>query len=486
MLQIGINLGDKPHAHGATPGPAPHVFVIAGEANASGRAPEDDATAFPAIARHWSAANAWEPIGSRLCHGPWETAAIARPDPLANFGWARAFASAYQAAHPENPVHLVGVARAGSGFATSQWVKGSAEYNAAIARVNAAMAEAPAGAILKGILWHQGEADSQTQAARDSYEAALNQLITDLRADVTGAGASTPFVLGGHFPKSTLYHSAIQNVCQSRPNQVSHTGYADPSTPSEGTLASLTEADAPTVAALGQSYVAGLAEAAGNAPLGSGGAITLGTITQYALPRLTQSTLSGVSLGTPSPDRLILIAVSARAAAAVTPLSVTVGGVALTRAGTHATDAGLSGTSLFYGRVPEGTSAAVTVKLDSLPGSGQSAIAVLPVHGARPHLANALGQATTALQTTGIFSISAPVSVQPGDLVFAAAAAYSPALATGVIDLSQSVSGSYSGGYYGVHCGAELQIAAGMRTVTCSFDQGVSRASINALVLRPA
>ena len=233
MLQIGLELGLGQNRKNNPLGPAPHVFVVAGEANASGRAPEDNLQSFPATARQWGASGSWTALGSRLFHGPWETNAVDALGAGANFGWARAFANAYAAANPGNPVYLIGVAREGSGLANGQWSPGNPAYVAALARINAALAAAPGNAALKGILWHQGESDSQSQPAWDGYAAALAQLVANLRAGIVGASASTPFVAGGHFPSSSHYHAKIQAATQALPNAIAFTGYADPSVPQE-------------------------------------------------------------------------------------------------------------------------------------------------------------------------------------------------------------------------------------------------------------
>ena len=106
MFQIGLSLAQAPVPRAESAPTAAHVFVVAGDSVASGRAPETDAEVFPSGARHWAASNAWEPPGSRLHHGPWETGAVARPDASANFGWARAFANAYPAANPGEALRM--------------------------------------------------------------------------------------------------------------------------------------------------------------------------------------------------------------------------------------------------------------------------------------------------------------------------------------------------------------------------------------------
>jgi hypothetical protein len=484
MFQIGLSLAQAPVSRAVPSAPAAHVFVVAGDSVASGRAAETDTEAFPAGARHWAATNAWEPLGSRLHHGPWETGAIARPDPGANFGWARAFANAYQAANPDVTLHLIGVARAGAGFANGLWTPGGAAYQAALGRITAALAAAPANAVLQGILWHQGGADAQDPAARAAYEAALTGLVASLRADIPGAGPSTPFVIGGHFPLSAQYHTDIQNVCQSRPNRIAHTGYADPSTPSEVTLFDGVHPDAAANQNLGQNYHLALLQAAANPSVASTGAITTGAIGHYPLPRALVASVVGVALGSPASDRLLVIAVTARSDTAIRPLSVSVGGLRMTRAGAPGTGVNHCGVTLYYGRVPDGTVATVEVAFDALSYNGQAAISVLPVYGARLHPASATGLAISPWDT-GTTTLSAPISAEPGEFVFAFATGISNALAAAVVNLPQTLSSLAGNSKYGIYSAAGLSATSGPMTVTFNFDMSLVRATVAVLVLKP-
>ncbi|MCT8331075.1 sialate O-acetylesterase [Albidovulum sediminis] len=485
MFQIGLSLAQAPVSRAASSAPDAHVFVVAGDSVASGRAAETDAEVFPAGARHWAASNAWEPVGSRLHHGPWETGAVARPDASANFGWARAFANAYQAANPGVILHLIGVARAGAGFANGLWTPGGAAYQAALGRINAALSAAPANAVLKGILWHQGGADAQDPAARATYEAALTGLVASLRADVVGAGPSTPFVIGGHFPLSAQYHADIQSVCQSRPNRIAHTGYADPSTPTEATLFDGVHPDAAANQRLGQSYHLALLQAAANPSVASTGAITTGAIGHYPLPRALVATVTGVALGSPASDRLLVVAVTARSDTAIRPLSVSVGGLRMTRAGAPETGVNHCGATLYYGRVPDGTAATVEVAFDALNYNGQAAISVLPVYGARLHPASAKGFAI-ARSDSGTTTLSAPISAEPGEFVYAFATGISNALAAAVVNLPQTLSSLAGNAKYGIYSAAGLSATSGPMTVTFNFDMNLVRATLAAIVLKPS
>lgn len=483
MLQIGLEFGLGQNRQNIPSGPAPHVFVVAGESNASGRAPEDGGQVFPTSTREWGALDGWTAPGSRLYHGPWEIGALAEPAAGANFGWARSFATAYAAAHPDNPVYLIGVAREGSGLDNGQWSPGNPAYDAALARVNAALAAAPGNAVLKGILWHQGETDSQSQQAQDGYAAALADLAGNLRAGITGAGLATPFVAGGHFPASSHYHAKIQAATQALPNQVAHTGYADPSTPQEVELADGRHADAASATILGQNYLSALALAESNASLSPAGSISMGALARYSLPSTTVSSVAGVALGTPDTTRMILVAIFARKASAVYPKAVSIDGIALSRVGTHAVGSSAAATALYCGLVPAGTSGTLSVTFNTSPTTSQAGAIVLPVYGMRRALALAGGHAT-AQMPNGATSISTTVSAHPGDLIFAAAGGYASTLPSGSLNLAQSTTGPAAGTSLALTGGAGIA-AAETADVTCTFDRGVNGATLNVAVFRP-
>ena len=80
---------------------------------------------------------------------------------------------------------------------------GTLLHDRAIARTDLAIAET--GGILRGILWHQGEADSDSLECANAYEANLRNMVASLRTNIAedargpaarGADADIPFVLG--------------------------------------------------------------------------------------------------------------------------------------------------------------------------------------------------------------------------------------------------------------------------------------------------
>ncbi len=82
-------------------------------------------------------------------------------------------------------------------------LSGTLLHDRAIARANLALQET--GGILRGILWHQGEADSDDLACAQLYEQNIRELVNSLRTNIIqdargavarGPNANIPFVVG--------------------------------------------------------------------------------------------------------------------------------------------------------------------------------------------------------------------------------------------------------------------------------------------------
>jgi hypothetical protein len=81
----------------------------------------------------------------------------------------------------ENPSVSIGLIPAAVGATyLSEWVKGIDYYENAVRRTKAAMKTGR----LRGILWHQGEGDAQTQVNALTYGTRWTQFINNLRADL--------------------------------------------------------------------------------------------------------------------------------------------------------------------------------------------------------------------------------------------------------------------------------------------------------------
>jgi hypothetical protein len=160
-----------------------HIFLLMGQSNMSGFAalePGDEKPVarivkIPTIAK---GEFAWEeaahPLHNRL--------------PSDRFGLGLPFAIEYQKANSGVTVGLIPVAWGGE--AIHNLNKGSPTYTDAVAKAKWA---AKAG-VIKGVLWHQGESDTVTEASAEAYAKNLDSLVADLRADLELQ--RLPFVCG--------------------------------------------------------------------------------------------------------------------------------------------------------------------------------------------------------------------------------------------------------------------------------------------------
>ncbi len=157
-----------------------HIYLLAGQSNmaGNGRFDEEAKAPNPRVLK-FTGKNTWEPGLDPLNDCP--------PD-HARVGLGTTFGRVMAGAAPEVTVGLVQSAVGGTPL--SRWIKGSDLYEQAVTRTRLAMKDGE----LKGILWHQGEADSYRQDDAESYGVRLAQMVTDLRADL-GVG-DVPFVAG--------------------------------------------------------------------------------------------------------------------------------------------------------------------------------------------------------------------------------------------------------------------------------------------------
>ncbi|MEZ6141531.1 MAG: sialate O-acetylesterase [Zavarzinella sp.] len=108
--------------------------------------------------------------------------------PIAGVGLGSSFARTMADADPEVTIGLIPSAVGGTPL--SRWVKGGDLYQQAVKRTQPALKVG----VLKGILWHQGESDSNNEMNATTYAKRLSGMISDLRADLKSDDA--PFVAG--------------------------------------------------------------------------------------------------------------------------------------------------------------------------------------------------------------------------------------------------------------------------------------------------
>jgi hypothetical protein len=109
---------------------------------------------------------------------------------VAGVGLGKTFGQVVADAAGNGKVHVGLIPCAVGGTSIDKWKKGDALYEEAVRRARVAMKHGR----LAGILWHQGESDSGSEAKRAAYPAKLERLIADLRSDLNAPDA--PFVLG--------------------------------------------------------------------------------------------------------------------------------------------------------------------------------------------------------------------------------------------------------------------------------------------------
>lgn len=127
-----------------------------------------------------------------------------RPD-RTGVGLGRNFASTLIELKAAKSVGLIPAAFGGS--ALQEWTPGSLHYTNAVARVKAALAAAGQGARLRGILWHQGEADANEEERAVTYRIRFARMIAALRKDL---GAELVPVVIGQLGEFVLEKSSSQ------------------------------------------------------------------------------------------------------------------------------------------------------------------------------------------------------------------------------------------------------------------------------------
>lgn len=164
----------------ASPLPAQmDVYILAGQSQMAGRGRLEDAPALSTdrVFKFWT-------------NDTW----VAASEPVhwdggrAGFGPGLAFGRAMADAFPGREIGLVPCAVGGSSIFS--WLPGKVHYTNALATVRKA---APAG-VLRGVIWHQGEADSWKAATAGGHGLRLRQVVEAFRRDL--GVPDLPFVAG--------------------------------------------------------------------------------------------------------------------------------------------------------------------------------------------------------------------------------------------------------------------------------------------------
>lgn len=180
------------------------LYLLIGQSNMAGRGPVDaeSARTHPRVFA-FGKAGAWEPA-----HDP-----LHFDKPEAAVGPGLAFGLAMAEADPQALIGLIPCAVGGSAIA--EWTPGGQEkwtrahpYDDALRRARLALCDGT----LKGILWHQGEADRGPEQ-RGLYAQRLTELVARLRQDLDAP--EVPFLAGelaqldDHSRNSTAAFNAI-------------------------------------------------------------------------------------------------------------------------------------------------------------------------------------------------------------------------------------------------------------------------------------
>lgn len=210
LLVATVCGGAAAHAQDPTPKEKFHIYLLIGQSNMAGRGrmTAEDRRPREGILM-LNADNQWVPAAHPL-H---------TDKPTAGVGLGISFAETMARHNPGVTIGLIPCAVGGTPL--SRWSKGGDLYEAAVARAKIAM---EAGQ-LRGILWHQGEADSSSQKNAASYGERLAKMVADLREEL--GATDVPFVAGelGYFfiespkrgPHTKVVNEHLKQISQNVP-----------------------------------------------------------------------------------------------------------------------------------------------------------------------------------------------------------------------------------------------------------------------------
>jgi hypothetical protein len=230
--------------------PAPkeqfHLYLLVGQSNMAGRGTveEEDRTPHPRVFT-LNARDEWVPAVEPL-HFDKKVAGV---------GPGLAFAKAMAEAEPDVVIGVIPCAVGGSPLASWQpkavdAATKTTPYDTAIRRAKIAMQDGT----LKGILWHQGESDSNEKHANE-YGTLLEKTLTRMREDL-GVNDACIVVgqLGQHIVDKNPYAKIVNAALEDLPHRLAHAGFAS----AEGLKhkGDFTHFDSPSAREFGRRYAA--------------------------------------------------------------------------------------------------------------------------------------------------------------------------------------------------------------------------------------
>jgi hypothetical protein len=195
-----------------------HLFLLIGQSNMAGRGvvSEEDRTPHDRVLMLDQSGD-WVPAVDPMHFDK----------PIAGVGLGKTFGQIIAEAHPDVTVGLIPCAVGGSPI--NSWQPNayyeptkSHPWDDAMKRAKLALQKG----VLKGILWHQGESDSNAQLA-SSYETKLHDLIGRLREELDAE--TVPFIAGqmGRFADNPWdeYKEQVNGAHEAIPSKVPHTAF---------------------------------------------------------------------------------------------------------------------------------------------------------------------------------------------------------------------------------------------------------------------
>jgi hypothetical protein len=195
-----------------------HLFLLVGQSNMAGRGAVTDADKTPSPrVLMLNQAGEWVPAVEPMHFDK----------PSAGVGLGRTFGIQIAAANPGVTIGLIPCAVGGSPI--DAWKPGAYYAETKVHPWDDAMMRAKIAlqaGTLKGILWHQGESDSNPQLA-PSYETKLKELIARFRAELNAP--NVPFIVGqmGRFPGAPWNenHLLVDRAQRELPGKIPYTAY---------------------------------------------------------------------------------------------------------------------------------------------------------------------------------------------------------------------------------------------------------------------